>query len=73
MSGPIGAAVAAGGPASTWRRGFASWRSWLVLGAIAAFLLALLLIPVATVFVVAFRDGDGSFTPVTSRHSSRPG
>jgi len=40
----------------------ASWRSFLVLGAIAAFLLALLLIPVGTVFVTAFRDGDGSFT-----------
>ena len=34
----------------------------LVLGAIAAFLFALLLIPVGTVFVAAFRDGDGSFT-----------
>lgn len=61
MSGSIDAAAAAG-PASHWTRRFASWRSWLVLGAIAAFLLALLLIPVATVFVVAFRDGDGSFT-----------
>jgi iron(III) transport system permease protein len=40
----------------------ASWRSFLVLGMIAAFLLALLLIPVGTVFVAAFRDGDGSFT-----------
>jgi len=40
----------------------ASWRSFLVLGAISAFLLALLLIPVGTVFVTAFRDGDGSFT-----------
>jgi iron(III) transport system permease protein len=44
------------------RRLGASWRSFLVLGAIAAFLLALLLIPVGTVFVAAFRDGDGSFT-----------
>ena len=33
-----------------------------MLGAIAAFLLALLLVPVGTVFVSAFRDGDGSFT-----------
>jgi iron(III) transport system permease protein len=40
----------------------ASWRSFIVLGAISAFLLALLLIPVGTVFVTAFRDGDGSFT-----------
>ena len=44
------------------RRLGASWRSFLVLGAIAAFLLALLLVPVGTVFVAAFRDGDGSFT-----------
>jgi iron(III) transport system permease protein len=44
------------------RRLGASWRSFLVLGAIAAFLLALLLVPVGTVFVTAFRDGDGSFT-----------
>ena len=33
-----------------------------MLGTIAAFLLALLLVPVGTVFVAAFRDGDGSFT-----------
>jgi iron(III) transport system permease protein len=44
------------------RRLGASWRSFLVLAAISAFLLALLLIPVGTVFVTAFRDGDGSFT-----------
>ncbi len=44
------------------RRLGASWRSFLVLGAISAFLLALLLIPVGTVFVTAFLDGDGSFT-----------
>jgi iron(III) transport system permease protein len=44
------------------RRLGASWRSFAVLGAVAAFLLALLLIPVGTVFVAAFRDGDGSFT-----------
>jgi len=40
----------------------ASWRSYAVLGAIAAFLLALLIIPVSAVFITAFRDGDGSFT-----------
>ena len=40
----------------------ASWRSYAVLFAIAAFLLALLLIPVGAVFITAFRDGDGSFT-----------
>ena len=40
----------------------ASWRSYLVLGAIAAFLITLLLIPVGAVFITAFRDGDGSFT-----------
>jgi iron(III) transport system permease protein len=40
----------------------ASWRSYAVLGAIAAFLLALLIIPVGAVFITAFRDGDGSFT-----------
>ena len=40
----------------------ASWRSYAVLFAIVAFLLALLLIPVGAVFITAFRDGDGSFT-----------
>src|SRR5215204_6399474 len=40
----------------------ASWRSYLVLFSIAAFLLALLIIPVGAVFITAFRDGDGSFT-----------
>ena len=40
----------------------ASWRSYAVLGAITAFLLALLIIPVSVVFITAFRDGDGSFT-----------
>jgi iron(III) transport system permease protein len=40
----------------------ASWRSYLVLFAITAFLLALLIIPVSAVFITAFRDGDGSFT-----------
>ena len=40
----------------------ASWRSYAVLGAITAFLLALLIIPVTAVFITAFRDGDGSFT-----------
>ncbi|HWL73476.1 MAG TPA: iron ABC transporter permease [Burkholderiaceae bacterium] len=33
-----------------------------MLGAISAFLLALLLVPVGAVFITAFRDGDGSFT-----------
>jgi iron(III) transport system permease protein len=51
------------GPAERLRRRLgASWRSFLVLGTIAAFLLALLLVPVGTVFLTAFRDGDGSFT-----------
>ena len=40
----------------------ASWRSYAILGAISAFLLALLLVPVGAVFITAFRDGDGSFT-----------
>ena len=40
----------------------ASWRSLLVMAAIAVFLLGLLIVPVGTVFVTAFRDGDGSFT-----------
>jgi iron(III) transport system permease protein len=44
------------------RRYGASWRSLAVLAAIAAFLLLLLIIPVGTVFAVAFRDGDGSLT-----------
>jgi len=44
------------------RRFGASWRSLLVLAAIAAFLLLLLIVPVGTVFITAFRDGDGSFT-----------
>ena len=49
---------------SAWVRQFfgASWRSYAVLFAIAAFLLALLIIPVGAVFITAFRDGDGSFT-----------
>src|SRR5512134_3300764 len=62
MAGTFDAAAATAGSASRWRRGFGSWRSYLVLGAIASFLLLLLIIPVGTVFVVAFRDGDGSFT-----------
>jgi iron(III) transport system permease protein len=63
--------TAAAGAASAPQIGFAerlrrrlgaSWRSFLVLGAISAFLFALLLVPVGTVFVTAFRDGDSSFT-----------
>jgi iron(III) transport system permease protein len=57
-----GAAPPIGAAERLRRRLGASWRSFLVLGAIAAFLLALLLIPVGTVFVAAFRDGDGTFT-----------
>ena len=52
-------------PSSTvrWRQTVsASWRSYAVLAAIAAFLLALLVIPVGAVFITAFRDGDGGFT-----------
>lgn len=50
-------------PFESFRRRFgASWRSLLVYAAIAAFLLALLIVPVGTVFITAFRDGDGSFT-----------
>ena len=44
------------------RRFGASWRSLLVAAAIAAFLFLLLVVPVGSVFVTAFRDGDGSFT-----------
>jgi iron(III) transport system permease protein len=44
------------------RRFGASWRSLLLLAAIAAFLLLLLIVPVGAVFITAFRDGDGSFT-----------
>ena len=64
MAATLGAdaAPAIGAAERLRRRLGASWRSFLVLGAIAAFLLALLLIPVGTVFVAAFRDGDGSFT-----------
>jgi iron(III) transport system permease protein len=64
VSATLGAATAPRPGAPRRLRGWlgASWRSFLVLGAIAAFLLALLLIPVGTVFVSAFRDGDGSFT-----------
>ena len=48
---------------SRWARSLTgSWRSYAVLAAITAFLLALLIIPVGAVFVTAFRDGDGAFT-----------
>jgi iron(III) transport system permease protein len=53
---------ASAGAASLLRRYGTSWRALLVLAAIAAFLLVLLIIPVGTVFVTAFRDADGSFT-----------
>ncbi len=43
---------------ATALRGGPCW-CWL---AIAAFLLVLLVIPVGTVFITAFRDADGSFT-----------
>ncbi|MGH6623644.1 MAG: ABC transporter permease [Burkholderiaceae bacterium] len=50
-------------PFESFKRRFgASWRSLLVYAAIAAFLAALLIVPVGTVFITAFRDGDGSFT-----------
>ncbi|MGH6612443.1 MAG: ABC transporter permease, partial [Burkholderiaceae bacterium] len=45
-----------------WQSLATSWRSYAVLAAISAFLLALLIIPVGAVFITAFRDGDGSFT-----------
>lgn len=44
------------------RRFGASWGAWAVLATVVAFLAALLIVPVATVFAVAFRDADGSFT-----------
>jgi iron(III) transport system permease protein len=64
MAATLGAGVA---PRNTvaerlQRRFGTSWRSLLVLAAIATFLLLLLIVPVGTVFVTAFRDGDGSFT-----------
>jgi iron(III) transport system permease protein len=64
MAASLGADAAVGARAAGWlhRQTGASWRSFAVLAAIVAFLLALLLIPVGTVFIVAFRDGDGSFT-----------
>ncbi len=59
---PGGAALPLGSGVRVQRWFGASWRSYAVLGAIAAFLLALLIVPVGAVFVTAFRDGDGSFT-----------
>ena len=56
------AALPLGVAADVRRRVGASWRSYAVLAAISAFLLALLLFPVGAVFITAFRDGDGSFT-----------
>ncbi len=52
----------AGWAASLHTRWNASPAALLVLAVIAAFLLALLIVPVGMVFVTAFRDGDGSFT-----------
>ena len=52
--------IRSGGRVRQWLG--ASWRSYAVLAAISAFLLALLLVPVGAVFITAFRDGDGSFT-----------
>ncbi|MGE5666494.1 MAG: ABC transporter permease [Betaproteobacteria bacterium] len=40
----------------------ASWGSLVLAAAILGFLLALLAVPVGTVFVTAFRDGEGGFT-----------
>jgi iron(III) transport system permease protein len=64
MAATLGAGSAPRSFVAEWlqRRFGASWRSLLVLAAIAGFLLLLLIIPVGTVFVTAFRDGDGSFT-----------
>ena len=56
------AAAAPGAGERLRRRLGASWRSTLVFAAIGAFLFAFLIIPVGSVFVAAFRDGDGSFT-----------
>jgi iron(III) transport system permease protein len=63
MAVTLGESAAVGAGAGWLRRHMgASWRSLAVLAAISVFLLTLLAIPVGTVFVVAFRDGDGSFT-----------
>lgn len=53
---------------SVWRRGVlrrqwgASWSSLVLFAAILGFLVMLLAVPVGTVFVSAFRDGEGGFT-----------
>jgi ABC-type sulfate transport system permease subunit len=62
MAATLGAGSAPRSFVAEWlqRRFGASWRSLLVLAAIAGFLLLLLIIPVGTVFVTAFRDGDGT-------------
>ena len=61
------AAAQAAPPGTGWvaalhTRWNASPAALLVLAVIAAFLLALLIVPVGMVFVTAFRDGDGRFT-----------
>jgi iron(III) transport system permease protein len=64
MSATPGAITTARSPLaeSLQRRFGVSWGAFAVLAAIAAFLLLLLIVPVGTVFITAFRDGDGSFT-----------
>lgn len=52
------------GPVGAWLRTRlgAGWGTLAVAAAVLGFLLLLLLIPVGTVFVTAFRDADGAFT-----------
>ena len=63
MSALAPAAQATSGPAAWLRRRYGAGLGTLALAlGVLAFLVALLLVPVGTVFVTAFRDGDGSFT-----------
>jgi iron(III) transport system permease protein len=63
MAASLGAATLRANAAERLQRRFgASWRSLLTLAAIAAFLLLLLVVPVGSVFLTAFRDGEGGFT-----------